>query len=140
LFLQPTSKIKVLDAIGIKEITTLFLERVCKRREDERSYMSRDEDVRDIITQLRALQLQQTELISRLERSSTSGVNNNTPTNLNPGTTVREFALGDQVRILNPRILQARKGRVVKIGETRITIQASNGTTIVRAPKNIIHE
>jgi hypothetical protein len=54
--------------------------------------MSRDKDVRDIITQLPGLQLQQTELISRLEHSSTSGESNNT-TNPNIGTAVRELGL-----------------------------------------------
>jgi hypothetical protein len=41
--------------------------------------MNRDEEVRDIITQLQGLQLQQTALISRLGRLSTSGESSETP-------------------------------------------------------------
>jgi hypothetical protein len=102
--------------------------------------MSRDEDeISDIITQIQDLHIQQAGLISRLERLSTSGESNDT-TAPSPPDTTRAFAIGDKVLIKNPRVLQARKGKIVKIGATRITVKASNGTKIVRAPKNLLHE
>jgi hypothetical protein len=38
---------------------------------------------------------------------------------------------------MNPRRLQANRGKIVRIGASRITVEAKNGTTIVRAPKNL---
>jgi hypothetical protein len=83
--------------------------------------------------QLQNLQIQQATLISLLERLSEGGENASGPTT---GTT-REFEIGDRVRIRNPRRLQAIRGKIVRIGTSRITVEAKNGTTIVRAPKNL---
>jgi hypothetical protein len=54
-----------------------------------------------------------------------------------PNGKTREFEIGDRVRIMNPRRLQANRGKIVRIGASRITVEAKNGTTIVRAPKNL---
>jgi hypothetical protein len=67
--------------------------------------MSRDEDVRDIITQLQGLQLQQAALISRLGRLSTSGESSMTSADAQssetsappPPNATRVFAIGDRV-------------------------------------------
>jgi hypothetical protein len=54
-----------------------------------------------------------------------------------PNGTTQEFEIGDRVRIRNPRMLQANRGKIVRIGASRITVKAKNGTTIVWAPKNL---
>jgi hypothetical protein len=84
--------------------------------------------VNDIVTQLEGLQIQQAALIGRLVRLSESGNGQ------------REFVVGDRVRIRNPRLLQANRGRIVKIGKTLITVEARNGTKIVRARKNLVRD
>ena len=106
--------------------------------------MSRDAEVQEVIELIKALNIQQTALISRLERLSAEGEERRTtatpraavPTVIAP----RAYQIGDEVRILNPRILQPSRGRIIKIGATRITVKAPNGTTIVRAPKNLAHQ
>jgi hypothetical protein len=97
--------------------------------------MSNDRDVKDIITQLQNLQIQQATLILRLERLSEGGDNASGPKA--PTGTTREFEIGKRVQIRNPRRLQAVRGNIVRIGTNRITDQAKNGTTIVRASKNL---
>ena len=94
--------------------------------------MNRDRDIKEIVTQLQRLQLQQATLISRLGSISESEAREN-------DNTAREFVVGDRVRIKNPSLFQATIGKIVRIG-TRITVQASNGKKIVRAPKNLILE
>jgi transcription antitermination factor NusG len=95
--------------------------------------MSKDEDVRDIVTQLQKLQLKQNTLISRLERLSESVPTNTTE----PTDAAREFAVGDRVRIKNPGLFRETSGTIVKIGK-RITVQTKSGKKIIRAAKNII--
>ena len=94
--------------------------------------MSRDQDVKQIITQLQKLQLEQASLISRLESISESEAREEQDTD-------REFVVGDRVRIRNPGLFQAARGKIVRIG-TRITVQTSSGKKIVRAPKNLVLE
>jgi hypothetical protein len=91
--------------------------------------MSIDEEVKDIVAQLQRLQIRQTALITRLEEISETQNKNDNAT--------QEFAIGDRVRIKNPRVLQANKGKITRIGESRITVTTTNGTKIVRAPKNL---
>jgi hypothetical protein len=38
----------------------------------------------------------------------------------------------------NPGVFQATRGTIIKIDTSCITVQAHNGTKIVRAPKNLI--
>jgi hypothetical protein len=97
--------------------------------------MSKDQDVKDIITQLQNLQIQQATLILRLERLGEGGDNASGPKA--PTGTTREFEIGNRVRIWNPRRLQAVSGKIVRIGASSITVEAKNGTTIVWAPKNL---
>ena len=98
-------------------------------------------EVQDLITELSRLQLQQTEVIARLERLTetkhrqTRTVSPPRPT---PPETTREFAIGDRVRITNPRPFQATTGTVRKIGTNRITVRTASGSNITRAPKNLI--
>jgi hypothetical protein len=92
--------------------------------------MRKNDDVQDIVSQLRNLQLQQATLISRLERLSESGTAAHTDT-------AREFAIGDWVKINNPGLFKATKGKIVRIGATRITVESTGGKKIVRSPKNL---
>jgi transcription antitermination factor NusG len=101
--------------------------------------MSNDEDIKDIIAQLQSLQLQQAALIQRLERVSGSQ-DNGIPTRTKTVQVTREFAVGDRVQINNPGPFQATRGTITKIGNSRITVQARNGTKISRAPKNLTLE
>jgi transcription antitermination factor NusG len=105
--------------------------------------MSNDPDVKDIIAQLQRLQIQQSTLLTRLGQLSQSGQRTDPPPNATRDATpnaAREFEVGDRVRIRNPGVFQPTKGTIIKIGASRITVQARNGTKIVRAPKNLIHE
>jgi hypothetical protein len=99
--------------------------------------MNSDQDVKDIIAQLQRLQLRQTELIRDLERLSENRDGNSSAV-IVPPDVARGFAIGDQVRIRNPGLLQPVRGTIIKIGATRITVRARNGTKIVRAPKNLV--
>ena len=99
--------------------------------------MSNEQDITEIIAQLQRLQLQQSELLQRLTRLSESEDNNNATGQAN---TPRELAVGDRVRIRNPGRFQATNGKIIKIGTSRITVQADNGTKIIRAPSNLILE
>jgi transcription antitermination factor NusG len=94
-----------------------------------------NEEVKDIIAQLQRLQIKQDSLIARLGRLSQSAEHTGTPPD-----TAREFVVGDWVRIKNPGVFQPAKGRIVKIGISRVTVQARNGTKVVRDPKNLTHE
>ena len=71
--------------------------------------MSRDAEVQEVIELIKALNFQQTALISRLERLSaereerrTTATPRAVPTVIGP----RAYQIGDEVRILNPCILQ----------------------------------
>jgi transcription elongation factor len=99
--------------------------------------MNRDQEIQDIVNQLERLQIQQSDLLQRLGLLSESDDNNITT----PAPVIaREFAVGDRVRIRNPSRLQPVRGIITKIGRVRITVEARNGTKIVRAPKNLILE
>jgi hypothetical protein len=94
------------------------------------------DEIKDIVAQLQRLQIQETELLQRLERLSEVDGN----TSRSPNAT-RGFEIGDLVQIKNPRPLQAKKGVIIRIGvgTDRITVQAKNGSKIVRASFNLSH-
>jgi hypothetical protein len=94
--------------------------------------MSKKDNVKDIVSQIKKLQREQTTLISALERLSVSG-------QTEPKEATRELAVGDRVRITNPRLYQPNKGTIVKIGK-RVTVQAKNGRKIIRKIQNLILE
>jgi ribosomal protein L21E len=48
------------------------------------------------------------------------------------------YTIGDRVQIRNPNRFQAKRGYIVKIGDSCITVQTATGSKIVRAPKNLI--
>jgi hypothetical protein len=102
--------------------------------------MSSGQDIQDIIARLQRLQLEQSELLLRLARATGERDRNNTTGNVVPSDPVREFAIGNRVRIKNPGRFQASSGIITRIGTTRITVEPRNGTKIVRAPKNLAHE
>jgi hypothetical protein len=91
--------------------------------------MNNNNEIENIILQLKSLQLQQTELLVRLERArETETGTNRTSSGTNTARTnviseTREFTIGDRVRIKNPNRFQADRGTIVKIGASRITVQ-----------------
>jgi hypothetical protein len=103
----------------------------------------RDDDIQDIVDQLKRLQIRQDLLIARL--GELSGGNENTPvtawaTRIPPETetvTARIFAIGDRVKIRKPNRQQANKSVVINITANRITVQDRLGYKIIRAPHNI---
>jgi transcription antitermination factor NusG len=105
-----------------------------------------NQEIKSIVEQLQRLQIKQATLLTRLERVSEGGGDDNeeTPTARRAGLVTRdrprELAIGDQVKIRNPGPFQATKGTIIKINLTTdyITVQATNGTKIVRARKNVI--
>ena len=99
-------------------------------------------EIRDIVEQLQRLQIQQASLVDRLSRAAETlpNVVNDEPDNRRariPTDNPRQFAIGDRVRINNPRILQQPTGTVIRITEARMTVQTSNGGTVTRTPKNL---
>ena len=111
------------------------------------------QEIQDIVTQLQELQLQESELIERLAQLSDGVSHDDTHTNtavtptpqINTRPTrddilIRDSTLviGSRVQIKNPRFLQPIEGVVTKITNKRVTVQAPNGSTVVRAHKNII--
>ena len=99
--------------------------------------MSNDE-VQDLIRQLKKLQLQQTELLVRLERARGDEARAGVYDEEESGT--RKFAIGDKMRIKNPTRFQSDRGVITKIGASRTTVQTKSGCLILRAPKNLILE
>jgi transcription antitermination factor NusG len=103
--------------------------------------MNNDEEIQNIVSQLKRLQLEQTELITRLEQLNEGNRSAKKERDTKPAPTItkRLFVIGDHVRILNPRPFQGNSGTIVRIGtETdRITILAKSGNKIVRSSKNI---
>ena len=95
--------------------------------------MDNSDEIQQLIDQLRRLQLQQNELITRLERAR-GNERQDSP------RARRELAIGDKVRIKNPGPFQANKGTVHKIGESRVTVRTASGTKILRAHKNIVFD
>jgi hypothetical protein len=100
--------------------------------------MSNEQDeIKNIVAQLKRLQIQESELLQRLERLSEADTN----TGASP-TPIREFRIGDLVQIKNPKPFQIKKGIIVRIGidTDRITVQSRNGSSkIIRASFNLIH-
>ena len=106
--------------------------------------ISEDEEVQHLILQLRRLQLQQEEILTRLERArnreSDRDNANGTSANRNTGADEnrdRPFAIGDRVIIKNPGRYQADKGTIVRIGRGRFTVQTVSGGKILRVAKNL---
>jgi transcription antitermination factor NusG len=99
---------------------------------------NKQEEIKDIVAQLQRLQIQETELLQRLERLNE--IDSHT-SELPASQTIREFKVGDLVQITNPKPFQIKKGTIIKIGAgtNRITVQSRNGTKIVRAPSNLAH-
>jgi hypothetical protein len=106
----------------------------------------RDEDIKDIVEQLQRLQLQQDALITRLGELSgnDTGATASTRATIIPTETetasAKPFAIGDRVRIRNPKRTQANRGVISAITASRVTVQAANGTKILRAPHNVVFD
>ncbi len=94
------------------------------------------DEIKNIVAQLQRLQIQESELLQRLERlskadSHTAGLP--TPT--------RDFRIGDLVQIKNPKPFQIKKGTIIRTGvdTDRITVEARNGSKVGRASCNLRH-
>ena len=105
-------------------------------------------DVQDIIEQLKELQIRQSDLLLRLDKARQAERNPDadevvSTTPVGPTTSKkttdarREFAIGDKVKVRNPNPLQSGKGKIIRIGKTRITVQTKSGSKIQRALKNL---
>ena len=103
--------------------------------------MSGNNEVQELIAELTKLQLRQTEVITRLTLLTESQHREPravSPHLLTPPEATQGFAIGDRVKIKNPRPFQTSAGSVKKIGTRRITVRTASGSDIVRAPKNLI--
>ena len=85
------------------------------------------EDIEDMIRQLQETHIRQASLIERLTNATRQETEEDN----------REFTIGDQVTINNPRRVHPKTGTIIKIGRSRITVLTSKGTKITRAPKNL---
>ena len=106
-----------------------------------------DDNIKDLIAQLKHLQLQQTELLVRLEKARdketrTTVANKSDSASVNAPAEIRAFEIGDRVKIINPNraLFQADRGTIIKIGNTRITVESRAGNKITRAPKNLVRD
>ena len=105
--------------------------------------MQEEEEVRYIIGELQSLHIRENDLLTRLALLTVGEANKKEDKKTKgsvPRNTNREFAIGDAVRIKNPGPFQAASGSIIRIGKERITVRASNGSKIIRASKNLIHE
>jgi hypothetical protein len=110
----------------------------------------RNDDVEDLIAQLTRLQVQQTDLLVRLERATHNSIvpsyssdqegreRTASPVSVSVAGDTSAFAIGDRVKIKNPNLFQTDKGAITKIGKKRITVTTASGQKIIRAAKNII--
>ena len=92
--------------------------------------MNNQAEIKEIIEQLKELQLQQAGLLERLDHLSEDTVDPPRPRVVNRTRSVaqprprgvivssRNFTVGDQVRILNPGPSQPETGTVLKIGNS----------------------
>ena len=109
----------------------------------------KNDDIDDIIDQLNTLHIRQTDLLLCLEKARVAErnpdanevVSTTTPVGPTaskaPIETTREFAIGDQGKVRNPNPFQSDKGKMVRIGKMRITVQTKSGSKTQRAPKNL---
>jgi hypothetical protein len=94
---------------------------------------NKNDEVKALINRLKELQLEQSVIIASLELlSEVEG----DVKDIDEGIVTRKFVIGDVVRITNPRPFQAAKGTIRNIGK-RITVEARNGSKIVRLSKNL---
>jgi hypothetical protein len=106
-----------------------------------------DDEIRDIVLQLRQLQVTQAGLVDRIEQL---GGNTARPTRRAarptarahlpapcPGN-VRLFVIGDYVRVRNPGPFQLRVGNVTRITAKRIEVGDGEGRFVSRAPNNVV--
>lgn len=99
---------------------------------------SDDDTIESIIKQLNDLQLEQNDLLIRLERARAEEVQQaRTPTRPDKPQQARPFQVGDRVQIKNPGPFQATTGTITKVGNSRITVTTQSGSKILRAAKNL---
>ncbi len=97
---------------------------------------NRQDEIKDILSQLQRLQMREQELLQRLE-----GLNEAEDHASASPTPTRDFRIGDLARIKNPKPFQIKKGIIIRIGVDTdcITVQSRNGSKVVRASFNLIH-
>ena len=93
-------------------------------------------EIRDIVAQLKRIQITESTLLQRLEVLSGTGEGYTRTDKQKSDTqegTKRGFEIGDKVRIINPRPFQPKQGTIIKIGVStdRLTVQSKNGTKII---------
>jgi hypothetical protein len=100
--------------------------------------MSNEQDeIKNVVAQLKCLQMQESELLQRLERLSEAErqpAASPTPT--------RDFRIGDLVKIKNPNRFQTREGIVMRTGAgtDRDAVQSRNGSSkVVHASFDLTH-
>jgi len=129
--------------------------------------MNNTEEIQDIVNKLRALHIQQTVLIQRMEQLTGTGTNLNSPPSAAPRRAAAPlpvtqpryhtprvtttsgyerdefpageppFIIGQRVRIRNPSGTQRNEGIITKITRKRITVRTPDNTFVTRAPHNI---
>ncbi len=117
--------------------------------------MQDSEDIQQLIEQLRVLQLQQTDILDRIDLARSSQEYNSASQrarataettsrrerrerNSESRVTTREFIVGDYVIIRNPNPFQTDRGIIEKITASRITVRTATGSKTQRAHKNVI--
>jgi hypothetical protein len=98
---------------------------------------NRQDEIKDIVSQLQHPQIKESELLQRLEGLSEAESHDTAEPLVTP---TRDFRIGDLVQINNTRPFQIKTGHVIRIGVNtdRITVQATrNGSKVVRVSSNL---
>lgn len=99
--------------------------------------MNTDRERKRIVKQLKELQAEQDILLARLASLALSDEEEEEEQEV-PSPN-RAFSVGDRVRVKNPKKLQPKEGIVSSIGVRFVTVKASNGSQVLREPKNLEH-
>jgi hypothetical protein len=101
-----------------------------------------EREIEELVNQIQRLQIEQTELITRLTREravpAVGAAQGTAALQTTATTRPRPFRIGDRVKIRNPRIYQPSTATVTKIGAVQITVTTRNGVKIYRIPENLI--
>jgi hypothetical protein len=114
------------------------IQRFTERASKDETLMSDERDeIKNVVAQLKRLQVQESELLQRLERLRLSEAERQPAASPTP---TWDFRICDLVKIKNPNRLQIREGIVTRTGAgaDRVTAQSRNGSSkVVRASFNL---
>ena len=102
----------------------------------------KEQEIKEIVKKFERLHIQQAALVDRLKllqarQDNRGSRDRNVPSSGATTATVREFVIGDRVRVKNPLPFQSPVGTISNIGRGRITVTDRKKKTLQRAPHNL---